>query len=377
MISELEKKIALRYLRPKRKEGFLKIISIFSFLGIALGVAVLIIVMSVMNGFRTELLSKILGFNAHIIVKPYDKPINFDDINKLNLPNLSKSIFSISGEGILINKKTTKGILVRGYKKEDISKIDVINEGIIKGSLDDFDSKSISIGRDLALNLDVSIGDEITLMSPSGISTIIGNLPKQETFLISSIFTSGLSDFDQNIILFFAENVGNPTLDIFMQYVTESGDVFNMMIFAIIVLLIPKTRRIGITLLILIVISTLLTGYIKCGVDRDRPDFEYLGVEFPVEISRDTFALFCEGGFDASFPSGHAARSMIFAIILGYALSERFPRGAYLIFIYPAMISLSRLYVLQQNCIRFLINQNPNSVKTELSINTIAKCSSS
>ena len=205
----MEKKIALRYLRPKRKEGFLKIISIFSFLGIALGVAVLIIVMSVMNGFRTELLSKILGFNAHIIVKPYDKPINIDDINKLNLPNLSKSIFSISGEGILINKKTTKGILVRGYKKEDISKIDVINEGIIKGSLDDFDSKSVSIGRDLALNLDVSIGDEITLMSPSGISTIIGNLPKQETFLISSIFTSGLSDFDQNIIFLTISDAKN------------------------------------------------------------------------------------------------------------------------------------------------------------------------
>ncbi len=82
------------------------------------------------------------------------------------------------------------------------------------------------------------------------------------------------------MILFISENVGNPTLDIFMQYVTESGDVFNMMIFAIIVLLIPKTRRIGITLLILIVIATLLTGYIKCGVDRDRPDFEYIGVEF-------------------------------------------------------------------------------------------------
>ena len=79
----------------------------------------------------------------------------------------------------------------------------------------------------------------------------------------------------------------------------------------------------------MIVISTLLTGYIKCGIDRDRPDFEFEGVEFPVEISRDTFALFCEGGFDASYPSGHAARAMIFGIILGYALSERFPRGAY------------------------------------------------
>ena len=124
-----------------------------------------------------------------------------------------------------------------------------------------------------------------------------------------------------------------------MQYVTETGDVFNMMMFAIIILIIPKTRRVGITLLILIVISTLLTGYIKCGVDRDRPDYDYLGVEFPVQISRDTFALFCEGGFDASYPLDMQLDSMIFAIILGYALSERFPRGAYLIFIYPAMIS--------------------------------------
>ena len=165
--------------------------------------------------------------------------------------------------------------------------------------------------------------------------------------LTSFVFFELTDDFDQNVILFFSDNVGNPTLDLVMQYVTESGDVFNMMMFAIIILLIPKTRRVGITLLILIVISTLLTGYIKCGVDRDRPDFEYSGVEFPVQISRDTFALFCEGGFDASYPSGHAARSMIFAIILGYALSNRFPRGAYLIFVYPAMVSLSRLYVLQ------------------------------
>ena len=165
--------------------------------------------------------------------------------------------------------------------------------------------------------------------------------------LTAFVFFELTDSFDQNVILYISENVGNPTLDLFMQYLTESADVFNMMVFAIILLIIPKTRRVGITLLILIVISTLLTGYIKCGVDRDRPDFEYFGVEFPVEISRDTFSLFCEGGFDASYPSGHAANSMIFAIILGYALSKRFPRGAYLIFIYPAMISFSRLYVLQ------------------------------
>ena len=168
-------------------------------------------------------------------------------------------------------------------------------------------------------------------------------------FLILSAFVYfGVTEsFDQSVISFFSQHVGNPTLYIIMQYITESGDVFNMMMFGIIMLIIPKTRRIGITLMILIVLSTLLTGYIKCGVDRDRPDFEYEGVAFPVEISRDTYALFCEGSFNASYPSGHAARAMIVGIILGYALSERFPRGAYLMFLYPVMISISRIYVLQ------------------------------
>jgi len=168
-------------------------------------------------------------------------------------------------------------------------------------------------------------------------------------FLILTAFVYyGVTEsFDQSIVLFFSQNVGNPTIDTIMQYITESGETLWMLAFTILILIIPKTRRIGITLLILIVISTLLTGYIKCGVDRDRPDFEYEGTPFPVEISRDTYALFCEGGYDASYPSGHAARSMIFGIILGYALSERFPRGAYLLFLYPVMISISRIYVLQ------------------------------
>ncbi len=166
--------------------------------------------------------------------------------------------------------------------------------------------------------------------------------------ILSSLVYFGVTDsFDQSVVLFFSENVGNPTLDTIMQYVTESGEVLWMLAFGILMMVIPKTRRIGITLMILIVISTLLTGYIKCGIDRDRPDFDYVGAPFPVEISRDTYALFCEGGFDASFPSGHAARSVIFGIILGYVLSERFPRGAYLLFLYPVMISISRIYVLQ------------------------------
>ena len=153
--------------------------------------------------------------------------------------------------------------------------------------------------------------------------------------------------FDQLIISFVAGNVGNSTLDTIMQFITESGDSFYMLGFGVLMLLIKKTRRIGITLMILIVLSTLLTGYIKCGIDRDRPDFDYEGAPFPVKISRDTFALFCEGGYDASYPSGHAARAIIFGIIIGYALSERFPRGSYLLLIYPLLVSISRVYVHQ------------------------------
>lgn len=153
--------------------------------------------------------------------------------------------------------------------------------------------------------------------------------------------------FDQLIISFIADNVGNPTLDTIMQIITESGDSFYMLGFGVLMLLIKKTRRVGITLMILIVLSTLLTGYIKCGIDRDRPIFDYEGAPFPVKISRDTFALFCEGGYDASYPSGHAARAIIFGIILGYALSERFPKGSYLLLIYPLLVSISRVYVLQ------------------------------
>ncbi len=153
-------------------------------------------------------------------------------------------------------------------------------------------------------------------------------------------------EIDQSIVSYFAD-LDNPVLDGVMQSITESGNIFYMLLFAIALLLVPKSRRIGITLMILIVFATLLTGYVKCGIDRDRPDHDYDGISFPVSIGRDTFALFCDGGFFASFPSGHAARSMIFGIILGYALSERFPRGAYLLLIYPVLISFSRVYVLE------------------------------
>ena len=134
MISTLEKEITFRYLKTRKKDGFLNIISIFSFIGISLGVAVLIIVMSVMNGFRTELINKIVGFNAHVTVKPYEHPINIKKLNDSNLKLLSKElIFSNSGEAIVINKDYTKGLILRGYNSKDFPKLGVVKKGNLIG----------------------------------------------------------------------------------------------------------------------------------------------------------------------------------------------------------------------------------------------------
>ena len=128
MISTLEKEITFRFLKARKKDGFLNVISIFSFIGISLGVAVLIIVMSVMNGFRTELINKIVGFNSHITVKPYEKAFNVKEFESSNLSLISKNLMlSNSAEGIIIREQNSKGILLRGYLEKDFSKLEFIN----------------------------------------------------------------------------------------------------------------------------------------------------------------------------------------------------------------------------------------------------------
>ena len=200
MISTLEKEVTFRFLKTRKNDGFLNIISIFSFIGISLGVAVLIIVMSVMNGFRTELINKIVGFNSHVTVKPYQNQIDQKKIDNLELKTLSSNlIFSNSGEAIIIKKDTTKGILLRGYNKDDFASLEIINNNKFEGNKDALTGNFISIGNELSFDLGIDIGDDITLMSPSGVETIIGNLPKQKTFTVISIFNSGLADFDNNI----------------------------------------------------------------------------------------------------------------------------------------------------------------------------------
>tara|TARA_Y100000590_G_scaffold461936_1_gene624778 strand:+ start:1098 stop:2333 length:1236 start_codon:yes stop_codon:yes gene_type:complete len=211
LISKIERAIAFRYLKPKKKEGFLKVISIFSFTGITLGVAILIIVMSVMNGFRTELISKILGFNPHIIVKPYERKINEIDVGKIEKlkKNILRTSFTFNGQGILINKQNTTGVLVRSMLENNIHEIYLINEGIIDGSIKSFKKGTVSIGKELAISLDLIAGDEITLMSTSNLQTPFGNMPVQERFLVSSVFSTGLAEFDQNVIFMPFENANS------------------------------------------------------------------------------------------------------------------------------------------------------------------------
>ena len=199
MISKLEKEVTFRFLKTKKKDGFINIISIFSFIGISLGVAVLIIVMSVMNGFRSELIDKIVGFNAHAVVNPNSNKLDPDIYKNYIIKKNIKNVFvSNNAEGVLVNKNQTKGLLLKGYLKKDFKNLDIIKNNNFKGSNNLFDN-FISIGKELSFNFDIGIGDKIAIMSPSGVQTIVGTLPKQEIFEIVSIFDSGLADFNENI----------------------------------------------------------------------------------------------------------------------------------------------------------------------------------
>ena len=221
MISTLEKEITFRFLKARKKDGFLNIISIFSFIGISLGVAVLIIVMSVMNGFRSELINKIVGFNAHITVKPYENQIIIDDLNKTKLNFISSDlILSNSGEAIIIQKDISKGIVLRGYSKNDFAKLKIIRNKTFVGNKNNLTKNYISIGKELSFTLGLKIGDDLTIMSSAGVETIIGNLPKKKTFTVISLFESGLADFDNNVAF-----INLDTLDEFFNLANEDRNL--------------------------------------------------------------------------------------------------------------------------------------------------------
>ena len=201
MFTKAERLISLRNLRPKKKEGFLKIISIFSFLGIMLGVAVLIIVMSVMNGFKKDLTNKILGLNPHIVIEPNGFEIEDDFITRIKKDFEGISVSkSFTGEGIIINNQKAKGVIFKGVDKNEKNIINFFENFSSQGNLSNFNQNNIFIGSELAFDLNLKEGDSLNLMSSAFISTPVGDLPKQQNFKVAGIFNTGFVEFDKNII---------------------------------------------------------------------------------------------------------------------------------------------------------------------------------
>ena len=237
MITLLERKIAFRYLFSKKKDGFINIISTFSFLGITLGVAVLIVVMSVMNGFRSELINKINGFNPHLKVFSYENSIDLNKLKNKNIKALSDNFFlSNSGEAVIVHNSYTKGIILRGYLRDDFKKLKVINNKYFNGNKSIL-YNHISIGKELSFILDADIGDKITIISPNSIMSLAGSLPKQKSFIVDSIFESEINEFNQNIAFlnlndledFFGLEKQNRYLEVFLKdprEIEKKKDIF-------------------------------------------------------------------------------------------------------------------------------------------------------
>jgi undecaprenyl-diphosphatase len=165
-------------------------------------------------------------------------------------------------------------------------------------------------------------------------------------FLIMAglVYSEVTEEFDRSSILHFQSVAGNVPLDLLMWVLTEIGGIIPIMIFCFVMFAWRKTRRMGLIMLLAILIGTVVAGYLKdYAVERPRPDLEYLGTELPIDIESDTTVL----GGKGSFPSGHVTRASALAFVLGYALSDRFPRGWVLLWIFPGSMALSRIYLLQ------------------------------
>ena len=192
--------LSRRYLRARRKEGFISVIAGFSFLGIMLGVATLIIVMAVMNGFRAELLDKILGLNGHLLVQPVDSPLtDWEAVaGRLSkVPGIRLAAPVVEGQALASSPFNASGVLVRGVRSDDLNKLTSIAKNIKQGSLDGFDEgEGVAIGRRLADQLSLRAGDNVTLVAPRGAVTPMGTTPRIKSYNISAVFEIGMSEYD-------------------------------------------------------------------------------------------------------------------------------------------------------------------------------------
>lgn len=203
MFSAFERKVAWRYLRARRREGFISVISWFSLLGIALGVATLIIVMSVMNGFRAELFARILGLNGHINI--YAQRGNLENYTDLEsalakVKGVRRVTPMVEGQVLVSGKGGTSGAVVRGILPEDMKTKDVLSEKVISGTLANFTGDGVAIGIRMAEHLDLHVGEKITLTSPRGMQTAFGTIPRLQAYTIAAIYNVGMYEYDNNFV---------------------------------------------------------------------------------------------------------------------------------------------------------------------------------
>ncbi|MFZ0610348.1 MAG: lipoprotein-releasing ABC transporter permease subunit [Xanthobacteraceae bacterium] len=202
--SAYEWMLSLRYLRARRKEGFISVIAGFSFLGIMLGVATLIIVMAVMNGFRQELLSKILGLNGHLLIQPLESPLTdyaavAARVSKV--PGIYLAAPLVEGQALASSPFNASGVVVRGMRGADLMKLTQVSKNIKQGSLDNFDDgQGIAIGSRLAEQLSVRAGDNLTLVAPRGAVTPMGTTPRIKAYKIAAVFEIGMSEYDSAFV---------------------------------------------------------------------------------------------------------------------------------------------------------------------------------
>ena len=198
-----ERMVAFRYLRARRQEGFVSVIAIFSLLGIALGVATLIIVMSVMNGFRADLLGRILGLNGHLGVYAQAGPLDDFDAaaTKVSeLPGITGVTPLIEGQVMASSEAGAAGALVRGIRPDDLRQRPLVADHIVQGSLSDFDDDGVAVGDRLARRLGVAVGSAITIISPQGTATAFGTMPRIKTYHVVALFDVGMYEYDNSFV---------------------------------------------------------------------------------------------------------------------------------------------------------------------------------
>ncbi len=203
MFSAFEWMVAMRYLRARRQEGFISVIAWFSLIGIALGVATLIIVMSVMNGFRQELLGRILGLNGHLSIYGQSRQItDFDTLARTvkGVGGVLSVTPVIEGQVMATARGVAKGALVRGFRKSDLERRKMISDNIRTGSLDGFGGDGVVVGSRLARSLGISVGDRITLISPNGNVTVFGSVPRMRSYRLAATFEIGMYEYDSSYI---------------------------------------------------------------------------------------------------------------------------------------------------------------------------------